>query len=160
MNPVLPLDHYALRVLDREAAAKSYTRAGYFVVDEFPLVLEDGTTAQSYALAHETNPEVFISSGPEDSKIWCWVQKRGGRGALHHVAYAVDDVRATMTEWQEKGVVFDREEPLVCSCPNPLVQVFTVEDPATGLVTELIERNGHPGFCRENVRRLMSGSTE
>lgn len=160
MNLPLPFDHYALRVPNREAAVKSLTLAGYFVVDEFDLVLEDGSTAKSFALAHSLNPEVFVSSGPPGSKIQRWVEKRGGGGAIHHIAYAVDDVWETMQEWKAEGVVFDREEPLVCSCEKPLVQVFTKEDPATGLVYELITRNGHPGFCRENVRRLMDGSSE
>lgn len=156
----LPLDHYALRVVDRDAALNSLLQAGYSVSDDFELVLEDGSRAQSYALTHPTNPEVFVSSGPPGSKIDRWVKARGGRGAVHHVAYAVEDVEATMKAWSEGGVQFDRETPLVCPCDKPLVQVFTKEDPATGLVYELITRNGHPGFCKENVRRLMSGSDE
>lgn len=160
MSLILPFDHYALRVLDRHEAVKSLTLAGYYVVDEFDLVLDDGSTAKSFALRHPTNPEVFVSSGPTGSKIHRWVMKRGGKGAVHHVAYAVDDVWEAMRKWQEEGVVFDRDEPLVCSCEEPLVQVFTKEDPASGLVYELITRNGHPGFCRENVTRLMSGSDE
>lgn len=155
----LPFDHYALRVLDREAAVASLALAGYTIADEFDLVLEDGSTARSYALRHPTNTEVFVTSGPEGSKIHQWVTNRGGRGAIHHVAYAVDDVLKTMREWQSRGMEFDRETPLECSCATPLVQVFTKEDPATGLVYELIARNGHPGFCRENVTRLMSGSS-
>ena len=155
----LPFDHYALRVADRHEAIKSYLRVGYYVVDEFDLLLEDGSTAKSFALRHPTNTEVFVTSGPEGSKIHQWVARRGGRGAVHHVAYAVESVRDTMEQWKAEGVKFDREEPLECACPTPLVQIFTEEDPTTGLVYELIERNGHPGFCRENVKRLMDGSS-
>jgi len=155
-----PLDHWAYRVADRDLAAHSFTLIGYKIVDEFDLTLEDGSTAKSYALAHPYCPEIFISSGPSGSKIGRWVEKRGGKGSLHHVAYAVDDVWATMKEWQDDGVEFDREEPLVCKCENPLVQVFTKEDPRTGLIYELITRNGHPGFCAANVKRLMEGSSE
>lgn len=160
MSLILPFDHYALRVLDRNEAVKTLTLAGYYVVDEFDLVLDDGSTAKSFALRHPINPEVFVSSGPPGSKIHRWVERRGGKGAIHHIAYAVDDVWETMRAWQAEGMAFDRDEPLVCSCDEPLVQVFTKEDPASGLVYELITRNGHPGFCRENVTRLMSGSDE
>ena len=154
MTKPLPIDHYALRVLDRYAALPSYTRAGYEVVDSFDLTLEDGSTARSYALSSPYGPDVFISSGPPDSLIWNWVQEHGGQGGLHHVAYEVGDVAAKMTEWRKLGVEF--KELLVCSCEQALVQVFTEPDPATGMITELITRNGHPGFCEENVRRLMA----
>lgn len=64
-----------------------------------------------------------------------------------------------MKQWKAEGVKFDRDEPLKCGCDTPLVQIFTEEDPTTGLVYELIERNGHPGFCPDNVKRLMDGSS-
>jgi len=159
MNLPLPLDHHAIRVLDREAAATRLTLMGYWIVADFDLVLEDGSTAKSYAMAHSLNPEIFVSSGPEGSKIHRWVEKHGGKGAVHHIAYAVDSVAETMAEWLNEGVVFDRKEPLVCPCETPLVQIFTEEDPATGMIYELIERNGHPGFCQANVARLMGGSS-
>ena len=158
MNLALPLDHFALRVLDREAAVLTLTLLGYKAVEAFDLVLDDGSIAQSYALRHDINPDVFVSSGPEDSKIWRWVQARGGVGAVHHLAYAVDDVATAMNAWCLRGIDFQTAQPLVCSCETPLVQVFTKPDPATGLIFELISRGSHPGFCKENVSRLMSGS--
>lgn len=158
MNLELPLDHFALRVLDRDAAAKSLTLFGYKPVEEFELLLDDGSRAMSYAMDHPYSPDVFVSSGPEGSKIHRWVMERGGVGGLHHLAYAVDDVAKTMKKWKRLGIEFDRLKPLVCPCETPLVQVFTEEDPATGVVVELISRGGHPGFCKANVAHLMSDS--
>lgn len=158
MIPALPFDHSALRVLDRESACNSLTRIGYRVVDEFPLVLKDGSTARSNALVHDLNPEVFVTSGPPGSLIHKWVMARGGKGAVHHWAFEVPDVEAAMKAMINNGYRFDREKPLVCSCERPLTQIFTEEDPHTGLIYELIARNGHPGFCKENVVRLMSGN--
>ncbi|MGD9727423.1 MAG: VOC family protein [Nitrospira sp.] len=155
-----PLDHIALRVPDRDAAVSSFTRIGYRVVADFPIQLEDGSTARSYALEKEGSPGIFISSGPPGSKIWRWVNDRGGRGSVHHHAYVVYDVAEEMKRWQSEGIKFTTDMPIVCDCPTPLVQVFTVEDPTTGLVSELIERNGHPGFCPGNVAKLMSSSSE
>jgi len=160
MIDALRLDHYALRVPDRDEATALLTAWGYTIVDRFNIVLADGSTAQSYALTHPFNPDVFVSSGPKGSKIQRWVEKRGGKGAVHHLAYHVDDVAAVMDDWRLIGVKFQSEEPLVCSCPAPLTQVFTEEDPESGLIYELITRNGHPGFCAENVARLMQRSPE
>jgi len=160
MIDALRFDHYALRVPDRDAALPALIRAGYEVTDSFDLVLDDGSKARSYALTRVGGPDVFVSSGLEGSKIWNWVHNRGGNGAIHHLAYHVDDVAAVMDDWKLIGVKFQTEEPLVCSCPAPLTQVFTEPDPATGLIYELITRNGHPGFCAENVRRLMDSSPD
>lgn len=157
---VLPLDHLALRVKDRNLALAFLSHLGYSPKAEFELVLEDGSIAAAYALGHPSSVEVFVSSGPEGSLIDNWVEARGGQGAVHHLAYAVDDVAATMEEWALRGVEFCSPEPLVCPCPSPLVQVFTKPDPATGIIYELINRGDHMGFCPENVRRLMASSTK
>lgn len=146
--------------MDRDAALTSFTRIGYEVVDEFELTLEDGSTAKSFALKKPGQPEIFISSGPDGSKIHKWVTNRNGPGAVHHFAYSVINVQQTMDEWREQGVEFQTDRPLVCPCDIPLIQVFTKPDPSTGLIYELITRNGHPGFCAANVKRLMEGSPE
>jgi len=159
MIDALHLDHLALRVPDREAAVTKLTDAGYTIVDSFDIVLADGSTAQSYALTHPCLPDMFVSSGPPGSLISNWVEGKGGKGAVHHLAYVVDDVFAAVDEWGLVGIKFQTPEPIICSCPSPLVQIFTEEDPTTGLVYELITRNGHPGFCKENVRRLMEASS-
>ncbi len=155
-----PLDHIALRVVDRDAGLRSFTDIGYVVIADFPIQLEDGSTAQSYALEKPGQPGIFISSGPPGSKISRWVERRGGRGAVHHHAYVVDSVAVEMEKWRAKGYTFTTDKPIVCDCERPLVQIFTEEDPTTGLVSELIERNGHPGFCPSNVAKLMSRSSE
>ncbi len=158
MTDPLPLDHIAYRVKDRDAALPSFTRLGYKVMTSFPIQLEDGSIANSYALEKPGQHEVFLSSGPPDSKIWRWVDDRGGKGGVHHHAYIVDSVAETMKEWAAEGIQFTTDEPIVCNCEQPLSQVFTKEDPTTGMVSELISRNGHPGFCPENVRRLMDSA--
>ena len=160
MNLELPLDHLALRVLNRNSALSFLGLLGYAPVASFDIQLEDGSKAQSFALDHAYSPDIFVSSGPRGSFIWRWVQKRGRVGAVHHLAYAVEDVAATMKDMQGHGVKFQSKEPLVCSCEKPLTQVFTRPDPATGLIFEFIHRNGHPGFCEDNVKRLMDGSPE
>jgi 4-hydroxyphenylpyruvate dioxygenase-like putative hemolysin len=160
MNDALPLDHIALRVLDREAALPALTRVGYEIVDRFVIPLEDGSLANSCALKKPGQPEIFISDGPPGSKIHQWVTNRKGPGAVHHLAYATVNVQRTMDEWSAQGVKFLSPRPLICPCNIPLILVFTEEDPTTGLIYELITRNGHPGFCLHNVKRLMDSSSE
>ena len=156
---VLPLDHLALRVKDRKLAATFLSYLGYTAKAEFELTLEDGSKAESYALSHPKSVEVFVSSGPPGSLIDDWVNARGGMGAVHHLAYAVEDVAAVMEEWKGRGIQFCTDAPLVCPCESPLTQVFTKPDPSTGIIYELINRGDHLGFCPDNVKRLMASST-
>ncbi len=115
-----------------------------------PFLNADGTIRgkQEYHLA----PEIFVSDGDPDSIVGRWVAERNGIGGIHHLAYQVDDVKATMKEWQEKGYAeFTTESPL--TCPG-LVQVFSKPSELTGVIYEFIERGAH-GFCKENVKNLM-----
>lgn len=98
-------------------------------------------------------PEIFVSDGNSGSIVGRWVQERGP--GIHHMAYQVDDVEATMKEWKEKGYAeFSSEKPM--TCPG-LTQVFTKPSELTGVVFELIKREGF-GFCKENVKQLMISS--
>jgi 4-hydroxyphenylpyruvate dioxygenase-like putative hemolysin len=97
-------------------------------------------------------PEIFISEGSSGSIVEDWVQSRGGVGGIHHLAYEVYDVEATMKEWQEKGWgEFTSDKPM--SCPG-ITQVFSKPNP-TGIIFEFIKRTGEVGFCKDNVKNLM-----
>ena len=97
-------------------------------------------------------PEIFVSDGPEGSIVGDWVSERGGIGGIHHIAYQCDDVEATMNEWKEKGYAeFLSAKPLTCT---GLTQVFTKPSELTGVIYELISREGK-GFCELNVKDLM-----
>lgn len=156
----LLLDHMAFRVIDRDKALSFFEILGYEKERSFQIPLEDGSIADSYALVHPTNVDLFVSSGSENSYMWRWVQARGGVGAIHHLAFAVQDVGKTMEEWAARGIRFLSPEPLVCDCEKAIIQVFTEPDPATGIIYELINRNGHPGFCPVNVQRLMDSAPD
>ena len=97
-------------------------------------------------------PEIFVSDGPPGSIVGEWVKSKGGIGGIHHIAYQVASVEATMKEWKEKGYAeFSSDEAL--KCPG-LVQVFTRPSALTGIIYEFIERGEH-GFCVDNVRSLI-----
>lgn len=108
---------------------------------------------QEYHLA----PEIFVSEGTPGSIVYDWVQKRGGVGGIHHLAYQVKSVEDIMKEWLEKGYAeFTSKE--VMKCPG-LVQVFTKPSVLTGVIFEFIEREGH-GFCKDNVKALMESTAK
>jgi hypothetical protein len=100
-------------------------------------------------------PEIFVSDGNPGSIVGDWVAARGGVGGIHHIAYQVDDVEATMKMWQEKGYAeFSSKEPI--KCPG-LTQVFTKPSELTGVIYEFIKREEF-GFCKENVLALMKST--
>jgi hypothetical protein len=108
-------------------------------------------TIQEYHLA----PEIFVSDGNEGSIVGDWVKARGGIGGIHHMAYQVDDVAATMQLWRDKGYAeFSSEAPI--KCPG-LTQVFTKPSQLTGVIYEFIQREEF-GFCKENVKALMEST--
>ena len=173
------LDHIAYRVADREKAVQFFIDAfGYQVQTEFMITLEDGSQAKCTALepkekqlasealggdippfiagGYHLAPEIFVSDGPEGSLIDRWVKQWGrGVGAVHHFAYQVDSVEATMKQWEEKGWLFTTKQPLEC---DDLVQVFSEPNPITGVIYEFIERKGQHGFCKDNVAKLMEST--
>ena len=158
----LPIEDFALRVKDIHKAAEFYIKVlGYKIQSEFILEFGDAKIAQCISLENKNGhwipqPEVFISDGTSGSIVDDWVNAHGGVGGIHHIAYLTHNVLETMKLWQEQGIKFSSEKPLTCK-DGSLTQIFTVENPFTGLVYELIERTGY-GFCSENVLALMKSS--
>lgn len=180
------LDHIAYRVANRHKTAEFFMKCfGYTIPkdlpDGFDITFEDGTQALCYVLVppektlevlpwtifdpmqnpkqveYHLAPEIFISDGTEGSIVKEWVKARNGVGGIHHLAYQVDNVEATMDEWRVKGYAeFTTQHPLRC---DGLTQVFTQPSMLTGIIYEFIEREKH-GFCRDNVRDLMKSTKE
>ena len=180
------LDHIAYRVKDRYKTAKFFKDAfKYTTGTQFQIEFDDGSKADCIALEppearhpdtglwsyfalqttpyapikaeYHAPPEIFISDGPEGSIVGDWVNERGGIGGIHHMAYEVEDVEKTMEKWRQEGYAeFYSEKPM--SCPG-LVQVFTKPSELTGVIYELINREGD-GFCKENVKALMESTKD
>jgi catechol 2,3-dioxygenase-like lactoylglutathione lyase family enzyme len=103
--------------------------------------------------------EIFVSDGAPGSIVGDWVLERGGIGGVHHIAYQVDDVAAVMQLWKDEGYAeFYSEEPITCKDPD-LTQVFTKPSELTGVIYELISREG-VGFCKDSVKNLMESTNE
>ena len=100
-------------------------------------------------------PEIFISDGSDGSIDKEWVDKRGGVGGIHHMAFQVTSVEGTMRDLLDKGYVeFTTDKPL--TCPG-LTQIFTKPSELTGIIYEFIERTEN-GFCKDNVKNLMTST--
>jgi len=107
--------------------------------------------------AYHAPPEIFVSDGPKGSIVGDWVLERGGIGGIHHIAYQVDDVETVMREWERMGYAeFYSDDPISCEDPK-LTQVFTKPSELTGVVYELISREGD-GFCKDSVKKLMEST--
>lgn len=174
------LDHIAYRVADRRKTSEFFQKAfGYKVQEEFDIKFDDGSTARCIAMEppektsdaipwkHEIidslgskfnyhmAPEIFISDGDSNSIIGKWVAERGGIGGVHHIAYQVESVEDTMSQWKSMGYAeFATDSPLRC---EGITQVFSKPSVLTGVVFEFISR-GNRGFCKENVKALMESS--
>jgi len=179
------LDHIAYRVANRHETAAFFAKAfGYTLGTEFQINFDDDSKADCMALVppevrhpetglwtyfslqaipyedsikseYHAPPEIFVSDGPDGSIVGEWVNDRGGVGGIHHMAYQVEDVKATMRSWGQLGYVeFLSDEPL--ECPG-LKQVFTKPSKLTGVIYELINRTGK-GFCEDNVKGLMEST--
>ena len=119
---------------------------------------EEGVLIKEDAVFHAP-PEIFVSDGTIGSIVGDWVAERGGVGGIHHIAYQVEDVKAVMNEWIQKGYAeFYSEEPITCKDPN-LTQVFTKPSELTGVMYEFINREG-VGFCKDSVKELMESTTK
>lgn len=175
------LDHIAYRVKDRKAAAQFLcSTLGYRIDEEFVIYFdsEQKEFAQCYALIpierqgykdipfttrHEYShlqyhmaPDIFVSEGTPGSLVDKWVQERGGVGGIHHIAYAVDDVAATMKLWKNNGyATFTTDVPIES---DDLIQCFTEPHPIMGVVYELIKRKAGRGFDAKNVKLLMEST--
>ena len=176
------IDHIAYRVKDRNKSAKFFIDAfGYKIQEEFNIEFEDNTSANCFAMTPFENPpdeenielpaksyclmkdkelhsppDIFVSDGDPGSIVWRWVEKNGGTGGIHHIAYEVENVEKTMELWIEnKWAEFTTIQPIES---EGLVQCFTKPHAITGIIYEFIYRT-KKGFNVANVKDLME-STE
>lgn len=152
------IDHIAFRVEDLEKAIRFYTEVmGCALADRFYIDFEDGTKARCAAL-DAGSIQIFLSEGVgEGGVVKEWVKKHGN--ALHHIAYAVDDLPTAVEEVRKMGVEFLSEKQIE---NDDLIQIFSKPIPETGVIHELIQRKhpGAKGFATENVKQLMDSTRE
>ncbi|MFH1754091.1 MAG: VOC family protein [Candidatus Latescibacterota bacterium] len=152
------LDHIAFRVDDLNPVVDFYTTTlGFTIVQEMTLDFA-GSKAFSKVLNLPGSPfYIFVDQGlAPDNIISRWV-KRYGSG-LHHMAYLVDDIHAAAELLKKQGMTFTTDR--VIDTGGGLKQLFSLPNPVTGILTEIIEREQEGlFFVQENVIQLIK-STE
>ena len=128
----LRLHHVGIVVQDLDAAAASYERLGFRHGERF-----DVPAQGIVAIVYRAGPgymELIQPTDPEGA-IGRYMAKRGE--GTHHVAYAVDDVEATLARLKAAGVRLIDEEPRAGTHGWRIA--FIHPESCHGVLTELVE---------------------
>ncbi|MED9995288.1 MAG: methylmalonyl-CoA epimerase [Paludibacteraceae bacterium] len=85
----------------------------------------------------EVKIELLEPTSPE-STVAKFIEKNGGRGGFHHIAYAVNDIEARLQEVAEKGVQLIDKTPR--SGAEGMTIAFLHPKSTAGILTEFCEK--------------------
>ena len=85
----------------------------------------------------EVKIELLEPTSPE-STVAKFIEKNGGRGGFHHIAYAVNDIEARLQEVADKGVQLIDKTPR--SGAEGMTIAFLHPKSTSGILTELCEK--------------------
>jgi methylmalonyl-CoA/ethylmalonyl-CoA epimerase len=130
----LGIHHLGVAVDDLDEAVATYKRLYGAEVEHRDTVPEQGVEAASLRVG-QSRVELLRALG-EDTPVGRFVAKRGP--GMHHVAYEVEDVAASLGELASEGAQLIDEEP------KPglfgLQVAFLHPDAAHGVLSELVAR--------------------
>jgi methylmalonyl-CoA/ethylmalonyl-CoA epimerase len=125
--------HLGYAVEDIEASSRFYELNFEAVPGEPEEVVEQGIIAVMFEVG-ESGIELLQPTRP-DSPVGKFLAKRGE--GFHHVAFEVDDLRATLSELRANGVNLIDEEPRRGAGGTSVA--FVHPEGAFGVLTELVE---------------------
>ena len=125
--------HLGYAVEDISAAARFYEEYFGAQVGEPEEVEEQGIVATMFEVG-ESMVELVQPTRP-DSPVGKFLQKRGE--GFHHVAFQVEDLKASLKELKENGVELIDEEPRIGVGGTRMAFVHPKD--AHGVLTELVE---------------------
>ncbi len=128
------IEHLGYAVENLEAAVQFYEERFGVKAGEPEEVTEQGVRAVMFRVG-ESKIEL-LEPTREDSPIGKFLGKRGP--GFHHVAFEVEDVRASLQELKVGGVELIDEEPRIGAGGTRMAFVHPRE--AFGVLTELVER--------------------
>jgi methylmalonyl-CoA/ethylmalonyl-CoA epimerase len=105
--PPRRIHHLGVAVADLDEAVATYERLFGARVEHRDRVPEQGVEAASLRVG-ESRVELLASLG-DDTPVGKFLAKRGP--GMHHVAYEVDDVAATLADLAEQGAELIDERP-------------------------------------------------
>ncbi|MGI8407108.1 MAG: methylmalonyl-CoA epimerase [Actinomycetota bacterium] len=131
------VEHIAIAVADLEAAVEHYRDIWGLTVQHRETVPDQGVEEVMLPLG-ESYLQLLGATDPETT-VGRFLDKRGP--GLHHVAFEVSDLEATLSELKSKGV------PLIDEAPRPggrgHMVAFVHPKGNHGLLVELIQAPGH-----------------
>ncbi len=132
--PLLALDHVAVAVTNLDEALAHYRDVWELEPAHVERVIDQGVDEAMLKLPGSSLQ--LIAPISAESTVASFLDKRGP--GLHHVAYAVTDLEATLAHLRERGVALIDEHPRVGGGGARIAFV----DPGAngGLLVELVER--------------------
>ena len=127
------IHHLGYAVEDLEAASRLYRERFGARLEEPEMVADQGVKAAMFRVG-ESRIELLEPTGP-DTPVGKFLAKRGE--GLHHVAFQVEDIEATLGELGRDGVELIDEEPRVGAGGTRMA--FVHPRSVHGVLTELVE---------------------
>ena len=132
------VDHIGVAVEDIDASLELYERDYGMTLVHREVVAEQGVEAVLLDVG-ENHIELLAPTGP-DTPVGKFIAKKGP--GMHHVAYQVDDIDATLAALKQAGLRLIDETPRV-GIRNSRV-AFLHPKTAGGLLTEIVQpAEGH-----------------
>ena len=132
------VDHIGVAVEDIDASLELYERDYGMTLVHREIVTEQGVEAVLLDVG-ENHIELLAATGP-DTPVGKFIAKKGP--GMHHVAYQVDDIEATLAALKEAGLKLIDETPRI-GIRNSRV-AFLHPKTAGGLLTEIVQpAEGH-----------------
>lgn len=128
------IDHVAVAVADLDAAISHYRDLWGMEVKRRELVKDQGVEEAMLPLG-DTSIQLLGATGP-DTTVGRFLRRRGE--GLHHLAYQVEDLVATLAELKDKGIRLIDEQPRRGGGGHMIA--FVHPEANHGLLVELIQR--------------------
>jgi len=134
---ILRLAHVGIAVQDLAGGAALWERLG--LPQESSEDVHSARTRVSFHPVGETQVELLEGMG-EDSPVSRFLAKKGP--GVHHLCFAVDDIRAEMARLRGAGFRLLSEEPQPGA--HGTLVVFLHPGDTAGVLVELNQESGHP----------------
>jgi methylmalonyl-CoA epimerase len=127
------VDHIGVAVEDLDASLELYERDYGMTLVHRETIAEQGVEAALLDVG-ENHIELLAATGP-DTPVGKFIAKKGP--GMHHVAYQVDDIEATLAALKQSGLQLIDETPRI-GIRNSRV-AFLHPRTAGGLLTEIVQ---------------------
>lgn len=131
------VEHIALAVADLDAAIDHYSKIWGLEVEHRERVEDQGVDEAMLAIG-DTYLQLLGPTSP-DSTVGKFIEKRGE--GLHHIAYEVENLEATLADLKSKGVPLIDEAPRLGGRGHMVAFVHPKGN--HGLLVELIQAPNH-----------------